>query len=150
LELVGAASGGTDPARPLAPLAQGRAGGAAAEAGPRFDRVASVAELDERLRNAGRPVMLDFYADWCTSCKEMEQDTFADPAIAAKLGRAVLLRADVTASTPQDVALLKRFGLFGPPGLIFFDAQGRELPAARVVGFQAPERFAQSLAAAGL
>ncbi|HEX7688253.1 MAG TPA: protein-disulfide reductase DsbD, partial [Burkholderiaceae bacterium] len=150
LELVGVASGGTDPARPLARLAQARAGAAAAEAGPRFDRVASVAELDQRLQSAGRPVMLDFYADWCTSCKEMEQDTFADPAIAAKLGRAVLLRADVTASTPQDVALLKRFGLFGPPGLIFFDAQGRELPTARVVGFQAPERFARSLAAAGL
>jgi thiol:disulfide interchange protein DsbD len=150
LELVGAASGGTDPARPLARLAQARAGGAAADEGPRFDRVASVAELDQRLRSAGRPVMLDFYADWCVSCKEMEQDTFTDPAVAGRLRNAVLLRADVTASTPQDLALLKRFGLFGPPGLIFFDAQGREVEGARVVGFQSPQRFARSLAAAGL
>jgi thiol:disulfide interchange protein DsbD len=154
LELVGAAGGGDDPLRPLERLAGARAGGTAAIAeegpGPRFDRVANVAELEQRLRAAGRPAMLDFYADWCVSCKEMERDTFADPVIAARLGRAVLLRADVTANAPEDLALLKRFGLFGPPGLIFFDAQGREIGGARVVGFQPPQRFAESLAAAGL
>jgi len=147
LELIGAASGSVDPAQPLARLAQGRG---SVDAGPRFDRVSSVAELDQRLQSAGRPVLLDFYADWCVSCKEMESQTFVDPAIAAKLSKAVLLRADVTANSADDQALLKRFHLFGPPGIILFDAQGRELESARVVGFQDAARFGTSLAAAGL
>ncbi|MFL6677956.1 MAG: protein-disulfide reductase DsbD [Burkholderiaceae bacterium] len=122
---------------------------AAAEPGG-FQRVTSVAELDKRLQTAGRPVMLDFYADWCVSCKEMESRTFADPAIRARLDKALLLRADVTANSPDDRALLKRFNLFGPPGIILFDAQGHEVEAARVVGFQDAERFGASLASAGL
>ena len=155
LQFVGIVSGGRDPAQPLARLAQARtgAGDAAAtstDAGPHFDRVTSVADLDQRLRTAGRPVMLDFYADWCVSCKEMEAQTFVDPAVHAKLDKALLLRADVTANSDDDRALLKRFHLFGPPGLIFFDAQGHELEAARVVGFQDAPRFTGSLAAAGL
>ncbi|MBW8757123.1 MAG: protein-disulfide reductase DsbD [Burkholderiales bacterium] len=130
----------------------GTSGGAvvAAQAGPHFERVSSVAELDQRLRTAGRPVMLDFYADWCVSCKEMESQTFVDPAVRARLDKAVLLRADVTANSPEDRALLKRFDLFGPPGIILFDAQGREVASARVVGFQDASDFAASLAAAGL
>ena len=151
LQFVGIASGGRDPAQPLARLARAGAGEAvAASAGPRFERVASVAELDQRLQAAGRPVMLDFYADWCVSCKEMEARTFVDPAVSAKLAKAVLLRADVTANSEDDRALLKRFHLFGPPGIILFDAQGHELEGARVVGFQDAPRFATSLSAAGL
>jgi len=155
LQFVGIASGARDPAQPLARLAQARvgAGDAAATAfdsGPHFDRVVSVADLDQRLQSAGRPVMLDFYADWCVSCKEMEAQTFVDPAVHAKLDKALLLRADVTANSDDDRALLKRFHLFGPPGLIFFDAQGHELEAARVVGFQDAPRFTSSLATAGL
>ena len=85
----------------------------------------SVAELDAALaRSAGRPVMLDFYADWCVSCKEMERFTFSDPTRARKLAGALLLKADVTQNNADDRALLKRFQLFGPPGTIFFDAQG--------------------------
>ncbi len=118
--------------------------------GPRFESVSSVGELDKRLQSAGRPVMLDFYADWCVSCKEMEASTFADPSIHARLDKALLLRADVTANSEDDRALLKRFHLFGPPGIILFDAQGHELEAARVVGFQDATRFGTSLAAAGL
>jgi len=95
-------------------------------------------------------VMLDFYADWCVSCKEMESQTFVDPGVRAKLDKAVLLRADVTANSEDDKALLKRFHLFGPPGIILFDAQGRELETARVVGFQDAARFSTSLSAAGL
>ena len=155
LQFVGIASGGRDPAQPLARLAQARtgaadAGAASAEAGPHFDRVTSVADLDQRLQSAGRPAMLDFYADWCVSCKEMEAQTFVDPAVRAKLDKAALLRADVTANSEDDRALLKRFHLFGPPGIILFDARGRELESARVVGFQDAARFAGSLAAAGL
>jgi thiol:disulfide interchange protein DsbD len=154
LEFVGLLGGGRDPSQPLARLAQARTGAgdatASADAGPHFDRVTSVADLDQRLRSAGRPVMLDFYADWCVSCKEMEARTFVDPAIRAKLDKAVLLRADVTANSDDDRALLKRFHLYGPPGIILFDAQGHELEAARVVGFQDAARFGTSLAAAGL
>ena len=85
--------------------------------------------------------MLDFYADWCVSCKEMESFTFTDPKVAEKLAQFTLLQADVTANSAEDQALLKRFGLFGPPGIIFFDPKGRERQNLRVVGYMAPEQF---------
>ena len=93
----------------------------------KFQRVRSVEELDQILKTATRPVMLDFYADWCISCNpEMERFTFADPAIARRLAGFQLIQADVTANNGDDKALLKRFNLFGPPGIIFFDATGAE------------------------
>ncbi len=113
-----------------------------------FERVRSVAELEAALARAqadGQPVMLDFYADWCTSCIEMERETFADPLVQDRLRGVVLLQADVTLNSAEDRALLQRFQLFGPPGLIFFDPQGRELSEARVIGFQAPQAFLRSL-----
>ena len=94
--------------------------------------------------------MLDFYADWCVSCKEMEKFTFSESPVQAKLANAVLLQADVTQNSPEDKALLKRFQLFGPPGIIFFDAQGQEVSGQRVVGYQNTEKFLASLAATGL
>ena len=112
-----------------------------------FTRVASLTELDQRLAAPGRPAMLDFYADWCVSCKEMEKLTFSDPRVRAELDRMLLMQADVTAANEADRALLKRFSLFGPPGIIFFDSQGREIPGLRVVGYQPPERFLKTLAA---
>nr|WP_047198249.1 protein-disulfide reductase DsbD [Caldimonas brevitalea] len=152
LQLIGAASGGNDPAQPLQHLAAGGDdnGPNPATALPAFRKVASVAELDQVLATAQRPVMLDFYADWCVSCKEMERYTFADPRVRDKLASALLLKADVTRNSAEDRALLKRFGLFGPPGTLFFDAQGQEVRAARVIGFQSADRFLQSLTAAGL
>jgi thioredoxin:protein disulfide reductase len=147
LQLVGAAAGGSNPLQPLAHL---RGGAAVAALGPAFTPVRSVAELDNALRTAGRPVMLDFYADWCVSCKEMERFTFVDPAVQKKMAGALLLKADVTANNDEDRALLKRFNLFGPPGTIFFDPQGREVPAARIAGFQDATRFLQTLQTAGL
>ena len=149
MQLVGAASGGTDPLQPLAHLA---APGAAqrSAAAVTFTPVRSVAELDAALRTAGRPVMLDFYADWCVSCKEMERYTFTDPQVQARLSKALLLKADVTANDAQHRELLKRFQLFGPPGSIFFDASGREITAARVIGYENSERFLKTLATAGL
>jgi thiol:disulfide interchange protein DsbD len=149
LQLVGAASGGTDPLQPLGHLTAG-ARGDKTPGMPRFTVVRSVDELDAALRSAGRPVMLDFYADWCVSCKEMERFTFSDPTVQAKLEGALLLKADVTQNNLEDRALLKRFGLFGPPGTIFFDPRGREVADARVVGFQATDRFLETLRAAGL
>lgn len=148
LQLVGAASGGSDPWQPLRHLAA--RGETPSAAGVRFQRVASVEELERVVAAAGRPVMLDFYADWCVSCKEMETFTFSDPRVQAALSGALLLQADVTRNSPQDRALLRRFRLFGPPGIVFFDAQGREVEGVRVIGFQSVERFLHSLAAAGL
>lgn len=149
LQIAGAASGGNDPLQPLSHLTRRAEGGAAATALP-FGPLRSVAELDAALRTAGRPVMLDFYADWCVSCKEMERYTFSDPQVQRKLSGALLLKADVTANNVDDRALLKRFGLFGPPGTIFFDASGREVANARIVGFQNSAQFLKTLQAAGL
>lgn len=148
-QLVGVAAGGRDPLQPLAGLMRASTGSSAqADAhGVTFKRVKSVAELDAEVRNAsasGRAVMLDFYADWCVSCKEMERLTFTDARVRAALADVVLLQADVTANSADDQALLKRFGLFGPPGTVFFDTQGREVQA-RVVGFERADTFLASL-----
>jgi len=155
LQFVGIASGGRDPAQPLARITHSGAGadGAStrgARSGPLFERVTSIADLDQRLQTAARPVLLDFYADWCVSCKEMDGQTLADPALRERLAKALLLRVDVTANLPADRALLKQFQLFGPPAMIFFDSSGREILSHRVVGFEDVARFSASLAGAGL
>ena len=149
MQVVGAASGGRDPLQPLMHLAQARVGGSEVPEIP-FRPVQSSAQLDEILRTAGRPVMLDFYADWCVSCKELERFTFSEPRVRERMSRAVLLRADVTANNSEHRELLRRFGLFGPPGILFFDASGREMAAARTIGFQDSDRFLRTLDAAGL
>ena len=110
-----------------------------------FQRVNNVAELDAAIKNAnGKTVMLDFYADWCTSCKEMEKLTFSDSNVKAALKNTVLLQADVTANSADDQALLKRFNLFGPPGIIFFDKTGVEI-TTHVIGYKNAEDFTQIL-----
>ena len=110
-----------------------------------FVRVNSIAELDKKLAAPGKPVMLDFYADWCVSCKEMEHFTFSEPRVKRELDGMLLLQVDVTANTEEHKALLKRFSLFGPPGIIFFDAQGREVKGLRVIGYQNADRFLKTL-----
>ncbi|WP_208277143.1 protein-disulfide reductase DsbD [Massilia oculi] len=140
-QLVGLASGGRDAWAPLAHL-----GGAPQNHGLVFSRIKTVDQLDAALAaNAGKTVMLDFYADWCVSCKEMEKFTFVDPAVQQKLADTVLLQVDVTANDADDKAMLKRFGLFGPPGIILFDGQGKEIADSRVIGFQNAEKFLASL-----
>ena len=140
IEWAGLATGSRDPWAPLAGLSGERVAKVA------FTRIKTTDELDRALAAAdGKPVLLDFYADWCVSCKEMEKLTFTDPEVHATMNRMVLLQVDVTANDADDKALLKRFGLFGPPGILFFDAQSQELPAARVIGFQNPRRFLESL-----
>jgi len=140
--LVGALAGSRDPLQPLAGL---RGGSAIASPQPVFEKVHSVAELDARIAAADRPVMLDFYADWCVSCKEMERFTFSDPAVQARMSRMLLLKADVTANSADDQALLKRFSLFGPPGIIFFRPGGEEITTRRVVGFMPADAFGAQL-----
>lgn len=142
--LIGALSGASDILRPLGNL--GRNAAQPAINTLRFERIRNSAELDARLaRSQGKKVMLDFYADWCVSCKEMERNTFSDPAVQAALKDTLLLQADVTANNADDKALLQRFQLFGPPATLFFDARGKELGDYRVTGYQDPALFLQSL-----
>lgn len=147
--LIGALSGARDTLRPLdAVCAVCRAD---TETGVTFTRIKDLAELNQRVANSGgKIVMLDFYADWCVSCKEMERFTFADAAVQGKLKSAIVLQADVTANNAADKELLKKFGLYGPPGILFFDANGREMSNFRVVGYQDVTTFSDSLKRVGL
>jgi len=139
-QLVGVVSGGRDPLAPLAHLSSKH------EAPLAFQRIKTVQQLDAALaQTGGKTAMLDFYADWCVSCKEMEKLTFVDPQVRTRLAGTVLLQVDVTANDADDKAMLKRFGLFGPPGIILFDKQGKEIDGARVIGFQDAAKFAASL-----
>ncbi|HEU4626094.1 MAG TPA: protein-disulfide reductase DsbD [Pseudorhodoplanes sp.] len=150
--LIGVAAGGTDPVQPLSPLRLGStavaAGSGPQDSGLSFETIKSVGDLKQRVAAAsaaGKPVMLDFYADWCVSCKEMEKYTFTDPSVQAALRNAVLLRADVTRNDADDQALLQHFGIFGPPTIAFYDPSGQEQRNFRVVGYMKAPEFATVL-----
>lgn len=139
-QFIGLASGGREILRPFSHWT-------GEVQGVKFERIRTSAELDLALANSGgKVVMLDFYADWCISCKEMEKLTFVKPAVAVQMDQMRLLQVDVTENNADDKALLKRFGLFGPPGIIFFDAKGAEISGGRVIGYQNEEKFLKSLA----
>jgi thioredoxin:protein disulfide reductase len=143
--MAGVLGGARDPLRPLGFLGATEAAQSSTLA---FTRVKTTADLDARLSEAavkGQPAMLDFYADWCTSCKELEKYTFSDPKVQARLAGTLLLQADVTASNDNDIALLKRFNLFGPPGIIFFGRNGKEIEGTRVIGYQPADQFLATL-----
>ena len=113
-----------------------------------FKPIKGLAGLTTELSTATqqrKPVMLDFYADWCISCKEMEHFTFADPQVQQLLSHFVLLRADVTPNDEQDKTLYKNFGIYGPPAILFFDSHGQEQRAYRIVGFVSAKQFHQHL-----
>jgi len=138
--MVGAASGGRDVFRPLAGTAFVAAPrGSGPETRPvAFRQVKGLAALEGEIAAAagrGQPVMVDFYADWCIECKRLERSTFGDPAVRRSLAQMVLLRVDVTNNDALDQALLKKFGLFGPPAMLFFDGHGREMKGYRLIGF---------------
>jgi len=153
--LIGALAGRSDPLQPLAGLASISAvsdeRATKATHNLPFKRVKSIANLDSEIAAAqasGKPVMLDFFADWCVSCKEMEKYTFTDPRVAAALANAVLLQADVTANDAADQALLNRFGIFGPPSIMFFGSDATERKNYRVVGFMPADQFHAHITAA--
>lgn len=151
--LVGAATGGDDP---LMPLARFTLGGTPAASAPQasalpFKRIKTVADLDREVAAAaaaGKPTMLDFTADWCVACKEFEHDVYSRPAVQAALANVALLQADVTANDDDDKALYQRFGVFGPPTIAFFGADGKEETADRVVGYLPPDQFIKVIQAA--
>ncbi|MBN8741923.1 MAG: hypothetical protein BGP24_18460 [Lysobacterales bacterium 69-70] len=146
-QLVGAFAGSRDPLQPLKGLSAG-GGAATRDEHLAFRTIKSVEDLQRSL-GEGKPVMLDFYADWCVSCKEMEKFTFTKPEVHAALNGHTLLKADVTANDATDQALLKHFGLFGPPATIFFGSDGQERRAQRLIGFEAADKFAARAAKAG-
>ncbi len=117
----------------------GKASFAVIDSGAQLDQFLSQAKEQKKL------VLLDFYADWCISCKEMEVNTFANSEVNQELQKFVLLQADVTKNSPENQALLKRFGLFGPPGILIFDLNSEELKDQRVIGYMPPQRFAERL-----
>ena len=140
----GALSGGSNPLRPLANINFG--GGAVTEDEHlEFTRIKTVADLDREIAAAvadGKSALLDFYADWCVSCIEMEEYTFITPEVQAALSNTIVLQADVTKNDAKDQVLLKRFGVFGPPTIIFFGTDGEQLTGYEVVGFMKAEDFA--------
>ncbi len=148
--LIGALSGARDILKPLGNIGRSEA---SVPSTLQFSRIRDIAELDQRIAQAqgrGQLVMLDFYADWCISCKEMERFTFSDATVMAKLKPVLLLQADVTANSQADQELLKRYGLFGPPGILYFDTKGRELSDFRVTGYQDSAQFLNTLQGVGL
>ncbi|QDX81932.1 thiol:disulfide interchange protein [Denitratisoma sp. DHT3] len=145
--VIGVLGGARDPLQPLGFLQRSGSANAATMEVPHFTPVRNVRELDAALKAADRPMLVDFYADWCVSCKEMERNTFSDPAVRARLDRMLLLRADVTANSDEDKALLARFGFFGPPGIAFFPNPEQEREDLRVTGYQGPEEFLKTLEA---
>ncbi len=150
LELVGSVTGAEDPLNPLEGVTERRmvaAGGGEARAeGLEFDTVGSLKELRAAIDGAaaeGRPVMLDFYADWCVECVRYERSTFESPQVAEVLQRhdVMLLQVDVTRQTKAHKKLQRHFGIIGPPAIMFFNQQGQELKASRVAGYLNPAKF---------
>ncbi|HEX5054992.1 MAG TPA: protein-disulfide reductase DsbD [Gammaproteobacteria bacterium] len=144
---VGALAGNQSMLQPLQGIVNG-ATNTADKSHLAFRRIKGVAGLQQALDEAKRnqqPVMLDFYADWCVSCKEMEALTFTDPQVRQLLSSFLLIQADVTANEEEDQALLKKLELVGPPAIIFYDVNGREIPGQRVVGFMKSQDFAAHL-----
>ena len=141
LLIIGLATGGSNPLKPLSGIALAND---SSHQALDFKRITSVQELEANLQQAsaqGKWVMLDYYADWCISCKEMEAYTFTDPAVKQNLASFVLLQADVTKMTADDKALLSRFDLIGPPAILFFDQNRRERPDMRTVGYLKSDKF---------
>ncbi|MDD1638130.1 MAG: protein-disulfide reductase DsbD, partial [Methylococcaceae bacterium] len=146
LLLIGFSMGNNNPLKPLQGFNANNA--QAAEQGIVFERVASLSALEARIQQASanhQPVMLDFYADWCISCKEMEAYTFTDPKVKQALAGFVLLQADVTKDSDDDKALLTKYNLIGPPAILFFGTDSQENAAHRVIGYQDAETFIKTL-----
>jgi thiol:disulfide interchange protein DsbD len=147
LILIGLAAGTTNPLQPLKGIALNTTGKQTNKP-LHFKQINSLADLQQALQSAqqqGKPVMLDFYADWCISCKEMEAYTFSKPAVQQQLARFVLLQANVTANNAEHQALLKSFNIFGPPAILFFNSNQQEQEEARVLGYQDAGTFMHHL-----
>ena len=151
LIMIGASAGGQSLITPLKGVFSSGGNNVNATQGLRFRQVKGIEGLNAALNEASsreQSVMLDFYADWCVSCKEMEHYTFTDPRVIETLSETLLIQADVTANDEDDKALLKHFGLFGPPAILFFNAQGAEMKSYRVMGYMDADTFSAQAAGA--
>ncbi|MEM1090295.1 MAG: protein-disulfide reductase DsbD [Pseudomonadota bacterium] len=147
MQLIGAAAGGQDWMQPLKGVFASGAP-AAGNQPVKFARIKSLADLEQTLAASDKPVMLDFYADWCVDCKRMDKYSFPTPEVQQALAAGQALKADVTANDDIDQELMRAFNIIGPPAILFFDADGQELPQYRVVGYQRPATFARHVEAA--
>ncbi|MFV0562039.1 protein-disulfide reductase DsbD [Malaciobacter mytili] len=144
ISFVGAISGAKDILKPLEKFTQIKAGSNfKTNSSLNWIKVKNLQELDKQIKASSKPVMLDFYADWCVACKELEEITFTNKEVVDKLQGFTLLKADVTKNTKEDKELQKRYGIFGPPGLIFWNKENQEVKEAKIVGFKTPEEFLQ-------
>lgn len=144
--LVGALTNAKSPLQPLSGLILSSSNTSQQPTALNFKKIKNLKELAEHLESAqGRYVMLDFYADWCVACKELEQFTFSNPRVKSALENTLLLQADVTQNNEDDKALLQKFNLFGPPGIIFFNTHGKEETQLKIVGYKNAEAFLQTL-----
>jgi thioredoxin:protein disulfide reductase len=153
LEIIGAGLGAKDVLKPFEPITSFKSERAAssfvqdnvADKKLQFERIKTLAELKIKLQNTNKNVILDFYADWCTSCIEMDKFTFSDANVRQKLNNVLLLQIDVTKNTKDDIEIMKMYKIFGPPALLVFDTKGNEISTARVIGYLAPEKFISHL-----
>ncbi len=148
IELIGAASGSNDWLRPLKGMGGGSASAIASTEQQSFRKIKSLQDLNTLLAETDKPVMLDFYADWCVDCKRMDRYTFPEPVVQRALADGVAVKADVTDVDDLDTELMKAFGVIGPPAILFFDRNGNELATARLFGFKRAEPFAEHVTAA--
>ena len=140
--LVGAISGSTNPLKPFEKFTSSKGVQVSSEKLV-FTKIKNIEELNLAIANSSKPVMLDFWASWCVACKEFEEITFKDEAVIAKLQGFTLLKADVTANNEDDKALQKLYGIVGPPGLIFWDKDKKEVTSSKIVGYKNPTDFLQ-------
>ena len=138
--LIGAITGATNPLNPLEKFTSGK-GTLSVENNLAFIKVKNIAELEEQIAKSSKPVMLDFWASWCVSCKELDEITFKDEQVISKLQQFTLLKVDVTANSDDDKAIQKKFGIVGPPALIFWDEDKQEVKSAKIVGYKNPKEF---------
>lgn len=141
LVFVGAVSGATNPLDPLSKFTSKTIVGQVDNTKLKWQYVKTNEEIDAAVKASTKPVMLDFYADWCISCKELEGITFKDQNVLTKLEEFTLIKADVTKNSDDDKAMQKRFGVVGPPALIFWDKDKNEIKASQIVGYKNPEEF---------
>ena len=152
--LAGALSGASDPLKPLAPFmaSAGSVDGGATTTHARFERMEDPDAIRAHLAEAsdqGHPVILDFYADWCITCKIMEREVFSKPAVITALEPYTLLQIDLTDNTPAQQTLLNDLGLFGPPAILFYNDDGQEVRDLRVLGEMDQTQFMEHLGRAG-
>jgi thiol:disulfide interchange protein DsbD len=146
--LLGGMSGAKDPLHPLDPFLPAKAAvnvDAAAQH-KTFEKITSIEELEAILAdNKGKRVLVDFYADWCSACKELEEKTFSDEAVKTKMDQFVLVKVDLTSNDDAAKAISSKYGIFGPPAILFFDENGTRIKSADVVGFKEPQEFLNHL-----